>query len=215
MIILLEGLDNTGKTTLAHALGRHYTKLGLEVYNFRTPGSTPIAESIRSVLKDKSLRMNEQMNMTTQALLFCAAISQSIQKIEDTLKQNPKAVIILDRWVLSTYIYQCLTGSFPYPYLYQLMQITGVSRIVPDVVVLMENTAHSKTPDDAIEEEFASQRSIMQNHYRRVMNPENFYSIFPFYKGIKESNRISIDIAYNDPVQAFAKIMELPALKGE
>lgn len=216
MIILLEGLDNTGKSTVSGIIEGHFQHQDVPVMCLRAPGSTAIAERIRDILKSKELREAEKMGATSQTLLFLAAITQTIDHIETVKSEVPDTVFILDRWIISTYIYQCLTGNFPYPYLYQLFQMIGINKVIPDVVVLLENTSHVvKQPDDAIEQEFIAKRSLMQNHYRNVMRPENFNSIFPFYKDIPNRNRLVFDIAGTEPADTFNVIMDLPALRGK
>lgn len=206
-IIVFEGLDNSGKSTMAHRLA---AKIPNAIV-VREPGGTPIAESIRSVLKDKDRHGKELMDNTTQTLLMFAARRQLAVYINEMLVSNPAKTIVLDRWVFSTYVYQCLTMGFPLDQFENLVQITGIDTIVPNVVILMESTPITE-PRDAIEEQFYEKRNEMMAHYRGIMDPTEYASVFPYY-GDKTSNLSIVNIDGRTEDDVFKQICDIPEIK--
>lgn len=105
MLIVFEGLDGAGKSTQAKLLklwlASHYPLhfAGL----FREPGSTPVAEQIRHMVKAHVL------DQQTQLLLFTAARSDLLHKLH-TIPSN--RIILLDRYIYSTYAYQNTDYAF-------------------------------------------------------------------------------------------------------
>lgn len=94
-LILIEGLDRTGKSTQASLLAE---KLNAKLVKF-PDRSTPIGQIINSYLVDKSVSISDQ----SAHLLFCAnrwECAASIQ--EELLKGNS---IVIDRYVYSGVAY--------------------------------------------------------------------------------------------------------------
>lgn len=102
VILIFEGGDFQGKTFLAN-----YTKEFLQkefpnkkIAIVREPGSTESAEDIRGVIKKHS-----NLEDFTEILLFTAARSELYEKeIKKLVEEN--AIIIMDRSILSTLVYQ-------------------------------------------------------------------------------------------------------------
>jgi dTMP kinase len=100
--IVLEGIDNCGKSTQAKMLEKYFQEQGAEVVLAREPGGTQIGEEIREVvLKPR----DEMANPITQTLLFYAARTEFMNQI---VKPNIDAgkMVITDRFESSTYVYQ-------------------------------------------------------------------------------------------------------------
>lgn len=120
MIIVLEGLDGCGKSSAAHALHTHLVSLGHEALYYREPGGTENGEQIRDFL----LRHREQpLNYLTEMLLFFASRREGIVNL---VNKNPDAIIVMDRFVHSTFAYQVMAGGAD-EHLYQML-VTGVTR---------------------------------------------------------------------------------------
>ena len=66
LLVTLEGIDRSGKSTQARLL---LEALGAGALGVREPGGTPVGERVREVLKDPSLAVGPQ----AEALLFAAA----------------------------------------------------------------------------------------------------------------------------------------------
>ena len=102
MIIVLEGIDGSGKTTLAGRLrDRLRTVPNMPpIHLFRDPGGTPVGEKLRAVVKDGKLPMHP----VAQMLTFSAARTELAEVVRPLDKDG--AICILDRWWFSTWAYQ-------------------------------------------------------------------------------------------------------------
>ena len=102
MFITLEGVEGSGKTTVARGLTKILKDNGYDVLHTREPGGNKIAESIRDIVLDKS---NTDMDDRTESLLYAAARRQHlVDVIDPALKE--KKIVICDRFVDSSIAYQ-------------------------------------------------------------------------------------------------------------
>ncbi|MBF6620870.1 MAG: dTMP kinase [Patulibacter sp.] len=100
-LITIEGLDGTGKTTLATALGEALTARGLPVTLLREPGGVALSERIRALVADPGARIAPH----AEALLFAAARAQlCVERLVPLLDAG--RWVILDRFVDSSLAYQ-------------------------------------------------------------------------------------------------------------
>lgn len=102
--IVIEGIEGSGKTTMCHFTKQLLFEYGItNVINLREPGSTPLSEKIRSLIK-YSIK-NEYIYSDTELLLIYAA---RIQLIKSTIHPELKkgTWIIIDRYTLSSLAYQ-------------------------------------------------------------------------------------------------------------
>lgn len=98
MLISLEGIDGSGKTTQAALLHR---KLGDEALLLREPGGTGAGETLRELLKDPAV----ELDPITELLLFCAARAELMARVvRPALERNRD--VVLDRFMDSTVAYQ-------------------------------------------------------------------------------------------------------------
>jgi dTMP kinase len=100
-LITIEGLDGTGKTTLATALDAELSARGLPVTLLREPGGVALAERIRALVADPEARIAPH----AEALLFAAARAQLVVERLVPLLDAGRWVI-LDRFVDSSLAYQ-------------------------------------------------------------------------------------------------------------
>lgn len=98
MVIILEGANGVGKSTIAEALSERISNSIV----LHDPGSTPTAEKIRELVKDKDAKMQDE----TILLLYTAA---RVELAHQILQIDIGTTIILDRYILSTLVYQGLT----------------------------------------------------------------------------------------------------------
>lgn len=103
MYIAFEGIDGCGKSTQVMALMRHLEKLELATKRVWEPGSTPMAEAMRSLLKSDEL--DEFVVPETELLLFNAARQQSLHNVVAPALRDGK-IVVSDRSYLSTRAYQ-------------------------------------------------------------------------------------------------------------
>jgi dTMP kinase len=100
-LITIEGLDGTGKSTLADALAAALAARGRPVRLLREPGGVQTAEAIRALVKDPALNVGAR----TEALLYAAARAQLVQEaLEPTLATG--RWVLLDRFLDSSLAYQ-------------------------------------------------------------------------------------------------------------
>jgi dTMP kinase len=102
MLIALEGIDGSGKSTVAERLVAALQQEGTKAILTREPGGTAIGEQIRMVLLG-----DESMSMlpVTEMLLFAAARAQLVgEVIKPALAQG--LVVVTDRFSDSSLAYQ-------------------------------------------------------------------------------------------------------------
>lgn len=102
MFITLEGVEGSGKTTVAKGIMKLLKEGGYDVLYTREPGGSKIAEQIREVLLDTR---NTDMDSRTEALLYAAARRQHlVDVIEPAIKDGK--MVICDRFIDSSIVYQ-------------------------------------------------------------------------------------------------------------
>jgi len=101
LFLVLEGGEGVGKTTQWNRLSTLLTQAGHDVEALREPGGTPAGDVLRGVLLDPSATLAPE----TEALLFAASRAELVrQVIRPALARG--AVVLVDRFLLSTYAYQ-------------------------------------------------------------------------------------------------------------
>lgn len=107
MFITFEGGEGTGKSTQVKLLAERLREHGRDVYTTREPGGTADAEALRSLLVS-----GEPSRWTSEEELLLVTVGRSSHlrnSIRPRLEQNID--VICDRFVDSTYVYQCFAGS--------------------------------------------------------------------------------------------------------
>lgn len=107
MFIVYEGLDNTGKTTQANILAEGLRNLYDDdhVVLLKEPGGSLLSQRMRQLIAS-----NPEMAPRVQGALFTAGMYNTyIEVIQPAL--NKGKIVILDRYVASTYAYQVWANS--------------------------------------------------------------------------------------------------------
>jgi dTMP kinase len=100
-LITIEGIDGTGKTTLAHGLERALAERVGVVELLREPGGVVASERIRALVKDPTVELGDR----AEALLYAAARAQLVsQRVVPLLEEG--TWVVLDRFVDSSLAYQ-------------------------------------------------------------------------------------------------------------
>ncbi len=99
-IIVFEGIEGSGKTTLINYTAKYLKKLKIKYIKFREPGGSKNSEKIRKII----LKNNSNLNKKTDMLLYLAARSENFEKI--IKKNHNKKIILIDRFIDSTIAYQ-------------------------------------------------------------------------------------------------------------
>lgn len=107
--IVFEGGEGVGKTTQLEKLFLHLSKLGTNCLRTREPGGTPLAEHIRALFKRVDPKEDAPLPLT-ELLLVSAARAQHVHTVIQPALVAGKT-IICDRFLDSTYVYQCLVGQ--------------------------------------------------------------------------------------------------------
>lgn len=102
MFITFEGVDGSGKSTQASALGESLRALGLPVTTTREPGGSPVAERIRRILLDPEAA---GMAWATEVLLYLASRAEHVAAVLRPALERGE-VVICDRFLDSTLAYQ-------------------------------------------------------------------------------------------------------------
>lgn len=133
IFIVLEGPDGSGKSTMAHKIGQHFSEKGREIEFTREPGGTDISEKIRELILDRN---NTEMNYRTEALLYAAARAQLVsEKIIPWLDEGK--IVISERFVYSSLVYQGLGRGLGIDEIKKINDF-GTSGLKPDMVLLLD-----------------------------------------------------------------------------
>lgn len=99
MIIILEGADAVGKSTVTKALEEHFISLNKVVRILQEPGSNVVGQVVRPIVK------NGNISELTALLLFSASNNETLNTLAKA-EDDDKHVYIVDRSVFSTIVYQ-------------------------------------------------------------------------------------------------------------
>ena len=99
MIIILEGADAVGKSTITKALEEHFISLNKAVRILQEPGSNVVGQVVRPIVK------NGNISELTALLLFSASNNETLNTLAKA-EDGDKHVYIVDRSVFSTIVYQ-------------------------------------------------------------------------------------------------------------
>lgn len=129
MLITLEGVDGSGKSTQAALLAE---ALGPETVLLREPGGTDAAEAIRGILADPDLPLTPMAEM----LLFLGARADLVSQVVRPALEDSRDVV-LDRFIDSTEAYQGVARGLGGD-LVRSLNAEVTDGLVPDLTVLIE-----------------------------------------------------------------------------
>lgn len=153
VFLTLEGVDGAGKSTQIKLLLQYLDEKGIDYIFTREPGGTPLAERIREVILDPAHR---GMPVITEAFLFAAARCEHVNNVIRPALQEGK-VVICDRYVDSSMVYQGFAGGLPVEFLAQINEMaTGALKphrtIVLDLAPEVARERRAELGADRIEE---------------------------------------------------------------
>lgn len=96
MLVVFEGLDKAGKSTLAEAVEK---ALPVEASVYREPGGTGLGVELRELLLQHKCQSD-----LIEALLFTASRFELYKSLK--MEKHPKHIYLFDRYVFSTAVYQ-------------------------------------------------------------------------------------------------------------
>jgi len=95
MLIVIEGPDGSGKTTLINILKERFG-----MFKYITPFDTEYGISVKKLLTS---HYSKDIGTITKADLMSRSLRSTYDEI---IKANPHEIYIIDRWVPSFYVYQ-------------------------------------------------------------------------------------------------------------
>jgi dTMP kinase len=131
--IVVEGIDGSGKSTVAARIADELTRRGRRVLRTREPGGTPLSEKIRALLLDAK---NSEMVPFTELFLYMASRAQLVDAvIRPSLRDGID--VVCDRYYYSTAAYQGAAGRVGIPVVLAVAEkIAKFEK--PDLVALLD-----------------------------------------------------------------------------
>jgi len=189
LLITIEGIDGTGKSTLIAALKENLADLD-PVFT-REPGATWVGEAVRRAIK-------EQTDPVTEATLFVADHAAHLATLVRPALAQGK-LVISDRYTDSRYAYQSVTldGIVPNPVEW-LQAMHNHWSIVPDktfLLVLSVDAALARLSEKNGREHFEKREVLekVQNNYLEFARNEP--SRFVIVDAQKEKDEIATFVA--------------------
>jgi dTMP kinase len=134
--ITLEGGEGSGKTTQGKRLAEHLRAQGREVVLTREPGGTPQGEALRAMLVRGD---TGTWSPASEAMLMSAAREVHVRSvISPALAKG--AVVISDRFMDSTRVYQGYAGGVPADIIAAL-ENAAVGECKPDLTLIFDISA--------------------------------------------------------------------------
>ncbi len=130
IFVTIEGIDGSGKTTQARFLKEYFEDEGLDVVFTKEPGGTLLGKRIRKIL------LTEEMNPTSEFLLFASDRREHIQKlILPSLKAGK--VVISDRFHDSSVAYQGYGRGVSLDFI-NCVHREILGSLLPDITILVD-----------------------------------------------------------------------------
>lgn len=131
LFVVLEGGEGAGKTTQWQRLTDALRAEGVDVVPLREPGGTAAGDEIRRILLDPQ----SQLTAESEALLFAASRAQLVREVvQPALARG--AVVLVDRFLLSTYAYQGAGRGLPLDTLRDINHV-ATGGLAPTVTLLL------------------------------------------------------------------------------
>ncbi|RME02752.1 MAG: dTMP kinase [Planctomycetota bacterium] len=131
--VVIEGMDGVGKSTQAVCLMERLRGEGERVLLTKEPGGTEIGEQIRALLLDKR---HTRMCVETELFLYMASRSQLIFEVIRPALRVGK-VVISDRYVLSSLVYQGFAGGLGVEEVQQVARL-ATKGLQPDLMIVLD-----------------------------------------------------------------------------
>jgi dTMP kinase len=133
MFISLDGIDGCGKSTQVELLADRLRQQGYDVFTCRDPGSTGLGEVVRGILLN---RHDLDICRMSEMLLFMAARAQMVQELILPALNSGK-IVVTDRFLLSTIVYQGDAGKIAVEAIEQI-GVIATSGTLPDLNFVLD-----------------------------------------------------------------------------
>ncbi len=131
LLVVFEGAEGAGKSTQLRLLAEWLGSRGRDVVAVREPGGTVVGDEIRRILLDPT----SDIVPRSEALLFMASRAQLVER-EIRPAMDAGAIVLLDRFFLSTYAYQGTGRGLPEADL-RAANAIATNGLVPDLTILL------------------------------------------------------------------------------
>ncbi|MBX9703256.1 MAG: dTMP kinase [Silvanigrellaceae bacterium] len=170
VFIVFEGGESVGKSTQIELLFRVLNQAGINCIKTREPGGTPFAESIRALFKQE-VRTDAPVPFA-ELMLVLAARAQHLQNfIYPKLKCN-NTLILCDRFMDSTYVYQHF--------------LAGLSKQTIDVI--SQFILDSFLPDLTFVFSLEAEQAVARMKQNRLLSGDRFdHQELSFHKKVMQS----------------------------
>lgn len=172
-LVAFEGIDGSGKTTVARRVHDILSQEGFDVHATREPTDTRLGRRVREAIAGR-------VHPVSQALLFLADHRQHRRQVADRLSRGTH--VISDRWSDSCFAYQSATlqGHVEAP-LAWLLEGSG-DDLRPDRVVLLDvdvETALSRVGDRGPTQGFERAELLgrVRDNYRTLADRFGNYAV--------------------------------------
>ncbi len=167
LFISFEGGEGAGKSTQIRILAETLRSRGLEVVVTREPGGSPGAEAIRHVLLSGAA---EAFGVRMEAMLFAAARNDHVEEVIRPALESG-AVVLCDRFLDSSRVYQGTTGNLETDFIETLQRI-AVDGTMPDLTLIFDipavdglARARKRADDGAAPDRF--EKEELETHEKR------------------------------------------------
>ncbi|MEH3125592.1 dTMP kinase [Agrobacterium cavarae] len=167
LFISFEGGEGAGKSTQIRILAETLRSRGLEVVVTREPGGSPGAEAIRHVLLSGAA---EAFGVRMEAMLFAAARNDHVEEVIGPALESG-AVVLCDRFLDSSRVYQGTTGNLETDFIETLQRI-AVDGTMPDLTLIFDipavdglARARKRADDGATPDRF--EKEELETHEKR------------------------------------------------
>ena len=133
ILISLEGVEGSGKSTQLNLLADHLRTMGRKVLKVREPGGTELGERVRTLLLEKG---GAKISPLAELFLY---LSSRAQLVEEVLKPALDAglVIVCDRYMDATVAYQGYGRGMDVGLIEQVNRLL-VGDALPDLTLLLD-----------------------------------------------------------------------------
>ncbi|MGI5832733.1 MAG: dTMP kinase [Thermoguttaceae bacterium] len=165
----IDGGDGAGKSFQAERLRDALLEKGFSVLLCRDPGSTRLGEAVREILLNTRTM---PISVRSEMLLFMAARAEMVHEaIIPALEKG--SVVVADRFLLSTLVYQGIAGGLPLEEVMRVGEIAVRGRL-PDLTILLDISAEAgmariNRPLDRIERKGLEFHKKVEAGYREAL----------------------------------------------
>ena len=130
-LIVLEGPEGAGKSTQLRLLHEWLRARRVPSVSVREPGGTELGDEIRQLLLDPTRTISPR----AEALLFLASRAELMKEVITPALERGE-IVLVDRFVLSTYAYQIAGRELPESEI-RAANVLATSGMVPHVTLLL------------------------------------------------------------------------------